>query len=177
METVLIDEVVEFLETQRDQSLWYSIISNMNYDYGEPVSHVAEWMLQQDDCDVAIAVLAYSLMSGEYFCGVQHETECCVSVEFLKPLRIIEARETTRPFKENALKVPKRDLYLFDQSEMLEISVNAAARLASSQGTGTKVTGLISVPENLLKTELKGTVPLSSYVAFDTGPMVVPIGQ
>ncbi len=91
------EDLLEVLEQQRDPWLLFAVIHGLNYDL-ESSFEVAAWVLEQPDCDEFIAISAFGLMQGSFWCG---QAESYKDVD--RPLVIISERAECAPFQKSVM--------------------------------------------------------------------------
>lgn len=151
----------EVLMHHRDQSLWVSLIQGMNFDYDHKDTFF--WMLEQDDCDLALATFIYKTMLGPIWCGPEEGTRGMPEWARQVVLALVE-RESRKPF----VSYGYADLDTVDRDKLLNEFIAASQKLEASQVAS------ISVPTRLLVARPTGETNFKEYYSDETGLLFVP---
>jgi len=163
--------MIAFLEINRDQSLWLSVVLEMNHDSGA-THDIYDWILNQPDCDAQVANWAYSLLEGPYFCGKDKGDKFAENSGALRPLRTIAQRDAAgQHFVVGLMHIKANNDPLFRLDTMLLRSQQSLDELAEDQEP------LVAIPKTLLASFDNGTDPVASYYVHECGVAVVPKGH
>lgn len=163
-------DVVEFLDIWRDQSLWLSVIQGCNHDLAITFE-IYDWILSQPDCDVQVAIWAFMLLEGPYFCGKPQGDERAEKAEALRPLRRIAQREEAGQHFVVGLRNTEASSSAWGLEKLLDDARAAQSQLAEGQRP------LLSIPEKLLGTLNKGTRPVVEYIVHEGEILVMNKAQ
>jgi hypothetical protein len=89
---VELEDTIDFLAKNRDQSLWFSVIRHLPKNDPAGVETV-EWILRQPDCDAVNALAIFGMYSGPTYCGKSSASANLGKDRALPALKIIEARD------------------------------------------------------------------------------------
>ncbi|WP_170789864.1 hypothetical protein [Ruegeria lacuscaerulensis] len=178
-------DMIPFLEGQRDQWLWIGLIRSLNPDIKGYID-VVTWILDQDDCDVAVAMYAYGCLQGPYACGRPTSRGTSSESEELIPLRVIEARNKSRPYTQNNLLIEQNDFQRGDPDQLLQQSLEYADKMLEKAKKEAEIKGetlreedfpkpLIAPPVELLQTPLTGHQRRVDYVIDENYAVFVPV--
>jgi hypothetical protein len=175
-ECVDLDETINFLEGNRDQSLWFSVMVGLNYD-SHLTFEVVRWILEQPDCDAINAVVAFGAMAGPTLCGTPASGDPALGGDQLATLKIIEERErANRPYTvqfgpcSQQLKA-HGDPSLGDGRGLLLNAREAAARLKAGEMP------MLQIPEQTLRSGGTGAFDIVMCHVDECGIYVVPKGS
>jgi hypothetical protein len=91
-QNVELEDTIDFLAKNRDQSLWFSVIRDLPKNVPAGVETV-EWILRQPDCDAVNALAIFGMYSGPMYCGKSSASDDLGKDRALPALKIIEARD------------------------------------------------------------------------------------
>jgi len=163
-------DLLEFLGLWRDQSLWLSVIRGCNHDI-DFTFQIYDWILSQPDCDALVAIWAFKLLAGPYFCGKPQGDEWAERAEGLRPLRRIVQREEAGQHFVVGLRNTEAPSSAWGLEKLLDDARAAQSQLAEGQRP------LLSIPEKLLGTLNKGTQPVVKYIVYEGEILVINKAQ
>lgn len=167
-QVVETDQIIDYLTSHRDQSLWLSVVLGCNHDNGN-TNDIFDWIVNQPDCDVQVAICAFAMLDGPYFCGKAVGDKYAETYGALRPLRTISQREAAGQHFAVGL---RKDI----TSEVCERAADTAlsrARIARNELEDDQIP-LLSIPEKLLGSLNKGTIPPELYIVDEVGILVMP---
>lgn len=146
------EDMIRYLERDRDPGFWHELLLHTNWDTPAPY-WAAEWMLEQDDCENAVAVLILHMLSGDSFMDGspvrKHEEEAANLVQ-----KII-ARDQADGFPSARLS----DSDQFSRDQLLE-----RCRKAQNKAQEAGATDALPIPLTTLITKPTGPRPKTSYL-------------
>lgn len=163
-------DIIPFLEVHRDQSLWYSVISGLNYDDANTCD-IIEWILDQSDCDALNAIKAFDYLEGAFFCGKHEEDGYANRSKALSPLKLITARERAGQHYVVELECDYRSRGGETVEELIASARREMHKLKADERP------ILEIPEITLLAGGKGAKPVEEFSVDETGILVLAKGQ
>ncbi|WP_299944636.1 DUF4274 domain-containing protein [uncultured Ruegeria sp.] len=167
---VSLDETIPFLETHRDQSLWFSVVSGLNYDLPSTYETIG-WIISQPDCDALVAVKAYNYLEGPYFCGKPKGDPYAEKSDALGVLRLIAERERCGESYIVELSYDSRLMNGVTGEDQIKQSLDAQTQLEEDQ------ISILDIPEFTLRAGGTGDTLIVEYSVDEDGILVMPKSQ
>lgn len=148
-------EMIAFLNSTRDPSLWCEVVGGLNYDNPDALG-VVKWICEQDDCQNAIAAYALQMLDIAYYCGSDEASSW--NEESFEIVSMIVARANRAQFPASGLSDPAD----FDRASLLEECRQAEARVRNAG----KVP-VVTAPAAILAVKPTGPEPSTLYQVIE----------
>ncbi|WIY24801.1 hypothetical protein [Parasedimentitalea psychrophila] len=160
--TVSPEDIIPFLEVHRDQSLWFSVISQLNYDFSITYE-IVKWILLQSDCDGLNAVKAFGYLSGPHFCGKHVGDRYAKNSQALPLLKLITDHEQAGKHYVVELAYDARSMNNVTSEGLLGEARRSRDELNAEERP------VVDIPEATLLAGGKGTKPVEEYCVDESG--------
>ncbi len=152
-----LDGLIDWLAIQRDPGLWRAVVTGLDYGRKESTDAIA-WILQQPDCENAVAAAAMQMLRYDVYCGM--DTEPGPQDRAFPLVRIIAERNATTGFDSEKLSDPPD----FERASLL-----TACRAGNAQLKAAGSVPIIPAPLATLLVKPIGPKPTSPYIVGETG--------
>lgn len=165
MAFIQMKDMIAFLSTHRDQSLWLAIITGLNPtgDMGA-LTEVHRWILSQHDCDNVVAVAAWKWWRSHEWCGRPAGATGSTDDRHAAIPVLIAKRDEANPFSTGALSDPSDN---FDRTLLLAKATAEAAKLPKGSEP------IASVPLRMLRGSSIGQTPTHGFLIEENALGVV----